>query len=59
VKTVKAKDADGRAGAKEALGQQLKSMFDAVAAAPMPDEINRLVDDLDAKYAEDPDAPKE
>jgi hypothetical protein len=57
VKTVKAKDGDG--GSREALGQQLKSMFDAVAAAPMPDDINKLVDELDARYAEEQGAPKE
>lgn len=32
------------------IGDQLKAMFDAVAASPMPDRLSQLVDELEEKY---------
>jgi hypothetical protein len=39
-------DADG---ADADVGSRLRAMFEAVEAAPVPDEITRLVDELEKK----------
>jgi hypothetical protein len=41
--------AAGEPAAVDSLGEQLRGLFRAVETAPVPDEIQRLVADLEAK----------
>jgi hypothetical protein len=43
---------------KDALGGELRAMFDTVASAPMPDRLAALVDELEEKHARGELAPK-
>ena len=43
-------DAPEQPAAGDALGGRLREMFQAVEAAPVPDEITRLVETLEKKH---------
>jgi hypothetical protein len=43
---------------KDALGRELKAMFDTVADAPMPERLTELVEELEEKHARGELAPK-
>ena len=44
--------------ARREIGEQLKSIYDAAVNEPLPARFTRLLDELDAKQAEDEWPPK-